>query len=981
MKKTRQLLRLVSFVIACAICIGMVSISAGAVSTSGITTNNATVSVNDLGSAVINGGFETGTLDGWNVEPGYSQSTQYEWYKAASVTDTEKHSGNYAGQMTKSDDSDHYGYQTVVYNPQVGTNYTLTYWAKATGTAKVGSALLAQGDKSDKWTTYAEQWMNGEEHFITATGDWEQRSFTFSVPNNDNIQMITIRIMVYGTGTIWLDDVALNVKTTTGEDVFANGNFDESSTVGWTMGASTEVPPTPEVKDFFINGGFETTFAANSSFGYNINDAVAEFTTENVHSGTYAAKYTSGYFTNYATAVEPGTYTLSMWVNTVSGATVEISGFVTGCGIPWQDFAMTPVRGVTDGWVKISGEVTFTEAGNPQFGFKSYDGTGVVYIDDIQLTQEELKPLTKTTELLANNDFASGTANWNFSGNSAIINEAGTNVLKMTVAAGGSEYIQQTVAVEPGKTYDFAADLMTQEQDGNDAQAQVWAIDSTWNMICPSEYKTYGWKHLTATYTAPAGVTSITILLQHNVVAGVSYWKNISFSLTETITEAKYENVFVNGDFETVIDGTIPFGTNVNSAVAELTTANVHSGSYAMKYTSGYFTNYATAVEAGTYTLSMWVNTVSGDTAEMSGFVSGCGIPWQDFAMTAVRGVTDGWVKISGEVTFTEAGTPQFGFKSYDGAGEVYIDDIRLDKVTYTPVYPSSTYTEGIGTFGGDNAVLMADTTNEWWNYGTAVEEGKKYVYAMDVKIENAEADFQFYPYVMNFGDFWQNGPVFNNNTDWQHIEFEFTAAKPDAANGTRFGFSRTGNGTVYLDNVTLTEVAEEPETGITSENENLAGDRTVAAEKNGNHAETIANVVAGKKYILKFNVISWSEDNNAAISAKLGTAGFENLVIDEQDAFVAVTVELTANESGNVDLTFGAGNTAAIFKNIELYRAYTLGDVNGDDALDVRDLVRYKKYLAEKAELATYIYADMNGDNALDSVDMADVARAILAA
>ena len=29
----------------------------------------------------------------------------------------------------------------------------------------------------------------------------------------------------------------------------------------------------------------------------------------------------------------------------------------------------------------------------------------------------------------------------------------------MTVAAKGSEYIQQTVAVVPGKTYDFSVDL------------------------------------------------------------------------------------------------------------------------------------------------------------------------------------------------------------------------------------------------------------------------------------------------------------------------------------------------------------------------------------------------------------------------------------------------------------------------------------------------------------------------------------------
>ncbi|MCQ2449580.1 MAG: hypothetical protein MJ132_05265, partial [Clostridia bacterium] len=269
-----------------------------------------------------------------------------------------------------------------------------------------------------------------------------------------------------------------------------------------------------------------------------------------------------------------------------------------------------------------------------------------------------------------------------------------------------------------------------------------------------------------------------------------------------------------------------------------------------------------------------------------------------------------GWVKISGEVTFTEAGTPQFGFKSYDGAGEVYIDDIRLDKVTYVPVYPSSTYTEGIGTFGGDNAMLMADTSNEWWNYGTAVEEGKKYVYAMDVKIENAEADFQFYPYVMNFGDFWQNGPVFNNNTDWQHIEFEFTAAKPDAANGTRFGFSRTGNGTVYLDNITLAEVAEE---NITST------DLIIGKQTKGENTRIVMKLCADAETIEAYD----------SVAIKLTVDGVEKTVAVDcvYDSFYNNGALVTA-ESLNCTyvaiLEIGNINTAS---SVTVQGMYTIGD------------------------------------------------------
>ncbi len=985
MKKQKTQRILLLFVVM-AVCMCMITNSvAASVITSDMALRNAVVSVDENTEIkVTNGGFETGTIDGWSVEPGHDSNTLATWANAVSVTTEEKHSGNNSAKVIKSSADGYYSYQTIIYSPEVGKNYTISYWAKTTDTAKVGSVFLAQGDESTNWATYDQLWNNGEEHFITASGEWEQRSYTFSLSDNDDIKMISIRLMIYGQGTAYLDDIEISEKSTSGENLFSNGDFNTNSN-GWSIGMSTEIPPEPTVVDCgFTNGDFETVIqdvgGNDVFFGYNLGGA-AEISTANVHSGTYSAKYNSGFFTNYETSVEPGTYKLSMWVNIVSGDTVEMSGYVTGCGIAWQDYAMTAVRGVTDGWVQTSGEITFTEAGKPQFGFKSYDGSGEVYIDDITLTKEYFEPLTTTTELLKNNNFADGNANWSFSGNSEIIDDNGTNEIKMTVPANGSEYIQQTVAVVPGKTYDFSADLMTQEQDGNDAQAQVYVIDSAWNMVCPSEYKTYGWKHLTAKYTAPAGVTSVTVLLQHNVVAGVSFWKNISFSITETVTEEQRENVFVNGDFETTFASDSSYAYNINDAVAEFTTETVHSGTYAAKYTSGYFTNYGTSVEPGTYTLSMWVNTVSGSTVEMSGYVTGCGIDWKDFAMTAVRGVTDGWVQISGEVTFTEAGTPQFGFKSYDGSGEVYIDDIKLEKVTYIPVYPSSDYTEGVGNFGKDGSnCLKVDTTTEFWNYGTSVTAGQKYIYSMDIKIEDSEEGFQFRPYVYNFGDSWQQSTVYNSDTDWTHYVYEFTAGTPDPENGTRFGFVRSGTGTVFIDNVELYTVPDEVIPPISSENENLLTGTSRVAQKDSTNQASISNIVAGKKYILKFNVACLSDKDDAIISAKLGTAGFEDLIISQTDSFVAVSAVVTAQESGSVDLVLGSKNTNSIFDDIELYREYSLGDVNGDDSINLIDLVRYKKYLADNSnKLVTYIYADIDNNNLLDSGDLAELVNILI--
>lgn len=49
-------------------------------------------------------------------------------------------------------------------------------------------------------------------------------------------------------------------------------------------------------------------------------------------------------------------------------------------------------------------------------------------------------------------------------------------------------------------------------------------------------------------------------------------------------------------------------------------------------------------------------------------------------------------------------------------------------------------------------------------------------------------------------------------------------------------------------------------------------------------------------------------------------------------------------------------------------------GDVNGDETLDIRDLVRYKKYLSDVEVEFHLENADLNGDGKYDALDLASL-------
>lgn len=54
-------------------------------------------------------------------------------------------------------------------------------------------------------------------------------------------------------------------------------------------------------------------------------------------------------------------------------------------------------------------------------------------------------------------------------------------------------------------------------------------------------------------------------------------------------------------------------------------------------------------------------------------------------------------------------------------------------------------------------------------------------------------------------------------------------------------------------------------------------------------------------------------------------------------------------------------------------------GDVNLDNSLDIRDLVRLKKHLADDTVEVSVYMADLDGDGTIDTVDLAGLRKLLL--
>ncbi len=135
-----------------------------------------------FGGILTNGGFESG-MGGWLPR---SQTLDHH-----SIDTEVKHSGNASARI----DEDGY-YYTERFKLEPGTEVTVRWWAKTTGT---GSAMIHH------WQHSASKW---QPKGPTMTGNqWKQYEMTTVVP--EGADQTSLALNFSGGGTIWFDDVEI----------------------------------------------------------------------------------------------------------------------------------------------------------------------------------------------------------------------------------------------------------------------------------------------------------------------------------------------------------------------------------------------------------------------------------------------------------------------------------------------------------------------------------------------------------------------------------------------------------------------------------------------------------------------------------------------------------------------------------------------------------------------------------------------------
>ena len=407
-----------------------------------------------------------------------------------------------------------------------------------------------------------------------------------------------------GKAVVYLDDISLirlgevedvGDGKTSEDSVLYNGTFDryysDPKTVdGWSMN-----PLNPN-HDTFIQ----------SEIAHNGN-AISMNATG--HSYIYAADFT----------VEPGNiYLLTYWVRVDEANGLKFAPYMNDGNYKggwWLDDAAQPLYDVTDGWVKITGAVSIPESvgnndRNPekkvQLGFQVYEGSGVIYLDDISFVKTDVDAnnanlnFALSGEVLYNWSSASygGKGSVKPSGQSRPGGDGISAMVHNASSAGNTLLMSKKLPVQPNTTYEFSYWVKTSgnydilvsnyfRQLGADGVSKATSLAwdgnnmvTTWSDII-SPYWHYqvqgevGWRQVTMSVTTGKGTHFLELRFSVNG-ANTYAWiddvslrrtaqdVNLDFETTSSVTgapinwhlsTARSHNVFAEADREVYHSG------------------------------------------------------------------------------------------------------------------------------------------------------------------------------------------------------------------------------------------------------------------------------------------------------------------------------------------------------------------------------------------------------------------------------------------
>lgn len=285
----------------------------------------------------------TALSGGWNLQ------NQGDYFGIETVD------GSKVLRMTK--DADTYGRYLSYYGASIttGVTYRITYRAKAS------QAIFLQ--------TYFAGSVTGSDHIAQLNTQWQTVTYEFVSPKTqDPGQLFFNLYQDGGSGTVYIDDLSIQIIETTG---------------------NTVIEPVQKYYNDFSDG---------SILHWNVNNTTYAVTEKN---GEQVLSFTPGgntYITYYGVPFEAGkTYTVSCKVLTDTVISFRLYNEATGTAVyqigntvpgQWTDYSITVTAG--------------SAVSQPSTYFGNMTGSGTVYIDDVQVVCNEEVPATTYTEGIGN---------------------------------------------------------------------------------------------------------------------------------------------------------------------------------------------------------------------------------------------------------------------------------------------------------------------------------------------------------------------------------------------------------------------------------------------------------------------------------------------------------------------------------------------------------------------------------------------------
>ena len=384
---------------------------------------------------IVDGGFESGTM---NFTPNAA---------VGSIT-TDAHSGSYAVTGASATKYDIYAQKYV--RVEKNTDYTFTFWAKASESAKlrlyVNAKKFYQDSSKDLRGTYSTH---------TISTGWAQYEVTFN--SGDNTEVALSLCSSGASATFYLDDLAL-----AGPNNITPDEPDEP-------GSGT--PYEPVEGNLLQNPSIET----GTDSGWTYSGTVA--TNELAHSGSYSLKSTNNSGAEWKSMVKQAVsvtantdYTLSFWYY-YAGEQTDVSFYAMANDPSGTSIVSNHVKNITPyTWAQVT--VEFNSGSNTSVTVYAKNGTaestGCYYFDDFVLVakgstepDQPDNPSGGTEDPVAGNLVKEGTfengskTGWNFYNGTAVSTDAAYKG-SYGVHAKGSGWngiADTTVSTEVGKSY------------------------------------------------------------------------------------------------------------------------------------------------------------------------------------------------------------------------------------------------------------------------------------------------------------------------------------------------------------------------------------------------------------------------------------------------------------------------------------------------------------------------------------------------